>query len=120
MTHTQKQLARKFASGADSGQASNMSIQTDSDGRACLVGYGWAVYARRDGQEIIVYEDAWREWATDRGGNATHGQLSAMKTGFKEALGGVDPADHSLVTMSDERPTVADAPESVSQVGGIQ
>lgn len=120
MQYTQKELARRFATGAKSGTASNMSIQTDDVGRACLVGYGWALYARRDGNDIVVYEDAWREWATERGGNATHGQLTAAKRGIREALGGVDPAEHSLVTMADSRPTVAPEPASVAEVGGMR
>lgn len=120
MAYSQKELARRFANGADSGTASNLSIVTDGEDSETthLVGYGWAVYAtHHPNGKITIYEDGWREWATERGGKATHGQLSALKAGVREVFGGVRPEDHALAEFAEDTPTVASPPDSVNLVG---
>lgn len=124
---TQKELARRFARGHDSGTASNLAIVRDGD-VSHLVGYGWAIYATRDEADergpVTVYEDAWREWARERGGQATHSQFAEIRKGLKEAFNrkdGEHPSTHALCTYnSEDRPTWADPPSSVNRVGELR
>lgn len=115
----QKELARAFARGSDSGRASNMSIQTGDDGETHLVGYGWAVYATHyPSGRMDYYGPGWSEWSREKGGNATQSQLAEVRKGIRAALGGVSLEDHALATIVEgETPTVAEPPETVSMVG---
>lgn len=65
MTYTQEELARRFAYGADSGTASNMTIVPgrDGDADAHIVGYGWAIYATRDANGRVTLHDGWRGYS---------------------------------------------------------
>jgi hypothetical protein len=87
---SQNDLARRFADGATSGQASNVKIQ-ERDNATLLVGYGHAVYAAREKAtgEITVFS-GWqmresRRWA---GSPSTKSQFGKM--------GLTDKADHSI------------------------
>lgn len=120
MQYSQKELARRFANGAESGTASNMSIVTDGEDSETthLVGYGWAVYAtHHPNGHITIYEDGWKAWAREKGGQTTQCQLAEVRKGIREVFGGVDPEDHALAEFDEGTPTVAEPPASVSLVG---
>lgn len=47
MAYSQAELGRRFARGETTGTASNVELIEFADGSTGLVGYGWALYARR-------------------------------------------------------------------------
>lgn len=120
-----QEVARAFARGADDGRGTNLAIVRDNDGdKTHLVAYGWAIYATRFDDEngrVEVYEAAWREWARERGGQATHGQFAEIRKGLSVAFNARDdehPSYHALCDyVDDERPTWAAPPASVDKIG---
>ena len=58
-----REIVKKFAAGAKKGHSNSMAIVQLPNSTTALIGYGWAIYAKRRGKQIIVY-DGWRGYST--------------------------------------------------------
>lgn len=82
-------VVRSFVNGATNGQANRMDIREGPlsyagteyvhEGETALIGYGWAIYAKRTGTGRIVVFNGWRDWAKDKPGHSGSTTLHHLK-----------------------------------------
>lgn len=95
MTLSNAELVERFVNGGTSGKANRMRIvegpishggtQSVLEGETAIIGYGWAVYAKRSDSGRVVVFNGWRDWAEGKDGHSGSSTLQHLSMIENEA-----------------------------------
>lgn len=119
MTQDNASLVEAFVNGDTSGKSNRMEIvegpvdyngEKVAPGETALIGYGWAMYAKRTkGGRVTAYW-GWVDWAKSKRGN------NPGKSTTERHMDLLDDELRPTDIISGQSPQVDDAPDSVNRI----